>query len=152
MNPADPATALAAHPFCQGLTDAAREQLAPLARFRTYAAGSLLVQESQPADYFLLIQTGHVTIEIHSPKTGATPIQTLGPGDVVGWSWLVPPHQWHFDARALDPVHAIVLDGNRLRTLCQENHEVGRQIYERLLAVLAGRLAATRLQLLGESK
>lgn len=152
MNATDVLNSLAAHPFCHGLSDAALQQLANLARVQDFSAGSLLVQESQPATSFILIQSGRASIEIHSPRRGSIPIQSLGPGEVIGWSWLVPPHEWHFDARALEPVQAIVLDGSELRQLCQTNHEIGGQVYQRLLRVLAGRLSATRLQLLDESK
>jgi CRP/FNR family cyclic AMP-dependent transcriptional regulator len=152
MNSTDLLKSLAAHPFFHGLSDVAFQQVANFAGVQEFAAGSLLVQESRPASSFILIQSGRASIEIHSPRRGSIPIQSIGPGEVIGWSWLVPPHEWHFDARALEPVRAIVLDGSGLRQLCQVNHEIGSQVYQRLLGVLAGRLSATRLQLLDESK
>jgi CRP/FNR family cyclic AMP-dependent transcriptional regulator len=152
MNSTDLLKSLAVHPFCLGLSDTALHQLANLAGFQEFATGSFLVKESQAAACFILIQSGRASIEIHSPRRGSIPIQSIGPGEVIGWSWLVPPHEWHFDARALEPVRAIVLDGSGLRQLCQVNHEIGSQVYQRLLGVLAGRLSATRLQLLDESK
>jgi hypothetical protein len=75
-------------------------------------------------------------------------IQTVGTGEPVGWSWMVPPHRWQFDARVLEPTGAIVFDGKALREQCERDHELGYSLLKRLVSVIAGRLAATRLQLL----
>ena len=67
---------------------------------------------------------------------------------MIGWSWLVPPHRWQFDARVLDAVRAIAINGPRLRAKCEEDHELGYLILRRLVGVIANRLASTRLQML----
>lgn len=142
--------ALAEHPFTQGLDDAQLETLAGQARFVSSPEGAFLARERHEAHGLYLIQSGHVAIEVHSPRRGAAPVQTLGRGEVFGWSWLIPPHQWHFDARALEPTTAILLEGPKLLRLCESDHHMGFQLLKRLTAVLAGRLAATRLQVLDE--
>jgi CRP/FNR family transcriptional regulator, cyclic AMP receptor protein len=76
------------------------------------------------------------------------PVQTLGPGDPVGWSWLVPPHRWHFDCHVLDHAEALVLEAPWLLKECERDHELGYQLLRRLVGTLSSRLAATRLQLL----
>jgi CRP-like cAMP-binding protein len=68
----------------------------------------------------------------------------IGPGEVVGWSWLLPPHRWQFAARALDPVRALELDAVELRRLCESDAEIGFELAKRLMAVICNRLAATR--------
>jgi hypothetical protein len=75
-------------------------------------------------------------------------VQTVGPGEVVGWSWVVPPHRWQFEARARDAVSGIVFDAAWLREQCESDHQLGYFLLQHLVTVLAGRLAATRLQLL----
>ncbi len=75
-------------------------------------------------------------------------IETLGPGEVVGWSWLFPPYRWHFDAVALEPVRAVALDGLCLHAKCEENPRLGFDLTRRFAGVLVDRLQATRLRLL----
>lgn len=62
-------------------------------------------------------------------------------------AWVLPPHRWHFDARATDEVRGIVFDAAWLRDQCEQNHELGYHLLKQLLAVVSGRLAATWRQL-----
>jgi CRP-like cAMP-binding protein len=74
-------------------------------------------------------------------------IEILGAGDVLGWSWLVPPYRWHFDARALEPTCAIVIDGLCLRGRFQRDHDLGYEITQRFAGIISNRLVSTRTQL-----
>jgi hypothetical protein len=75
-------------------------------------------------------------------------IHTRHEGEVLGWSWMVPPYRWHFDARASETTRAIAMDGKCLRTKCDEDHDLGYEIMKRFSLVIAERLEATRLQLM----
>src|SRR3954451_13956109 len=86
-----------------------RETMAGCARLRTYDPGAPLLAEGEPADEFFLIRRGMVAIETDVPGRGAVPLETLGDGDLVGWSWLVPPYRSAFTARAVEPAHVIAL-------------------------------------------
>jgi len=66
----------------------------------------------------------------------------------VGWSWLVPPYQWHFDMRAVSDVRAFSIDGRCLRNKCESDSCFGYQMMKRFSTLMAERLEATRLQLL----
>lgn len=134
------------HPFLQGLSEPQRLRLAAGGRPFTAAAGDRLVREGEPAAAFYLLAAGHVAVSAHLGKRGQAPIQTLGPGEVVGWSWLLPPFRWQFDARASDAVQGWVLDAAWLREQCEQDHDLGYHVLKQLVAVLSGRLAATRLQ------
>jgi CRP-like cAMP-binding protein len=140
--------ALAVHPFLHGMTEHHLEQIASCAQIITVTVGQYLGRERETASAFYLLQTGRVAIEIHSPKKGTVRVLTIGPGEVVGWSWLVPPNRWQFDARVVEPIQALALDARGLRVRCEEDHELGYQLLKRLVDVVGGRLAATRLQLL----
>ena len=100
------------------------------------------------ADTFYVIRRGRVSIDVHAPGRGAEVIETVGPGSVVGWSWLVPPYRWTFDARALDDVGAIAIDGACLRAKALADPAFGFALLSRVSAVLLERLQATRLRLL----
>ncbi len=140
--------AFASHAFLSGLSERHRMLLASGARPFTAAPGELLAQEGETAKTFDLIQAGHVALDLHTPDRGVVPIQTVGPGEIVGWSWLVPPHRWQFDCRAGDPVQGLAFDAEWLREKCEQDHELGYHLLKQLVAVIANRLAATRLQLL----
>ncbi len=77
----------------------------------------------------------------------AIDIQTVLPGEVIGWSWIVPPHRWQFDAEALDDMTGIRFNAEWLRQKCEDNHDLGYCVLKHLLGVLANRLSATRRNL-----
>lgn len=138
----------APHAFLDGLDQRHRDLMAVGARPFAATAGEIIGAEGSEANRFILIQQGHVGLWQHCPGKGTIPIQTLGPGEVVGWSWLLPPYRWQFDCRAVDEVRGQQIDANWLREQCEKDSDFGYRIVKRLVAVLAERLAATRLQLL----
>lgn len=146
MSEPDLADALRRHPFTSGLTDEHIRRLAEAARSFDVAEGDFLAREGKPADALLLVRSGHVALATYLAERGAAPLQTVGAGDVVGWSWLVPPYRWQFDARAADAVSGLALDAGRLREWCEQDHELGYQLLRRLVAVIGSRLTAMRLQ------
>lgn len=140
--------AFASHAFLSSLSDRHRLLLASGVRFFTAAPGELLAREGETAKAFYLIQAGHVALNLHTPDRGVVPIQTVEPGEIVGWSWLVPPHRWQFDCHASDAVRGLAFDAEWLREKCEQDHELGYHLLKQLVTVIADRLAATRLQLL----
>ena len=113
-----------------------------------FPEGAVLAREGQPADEFFLIREGRVAIGMPTPRGGCHIIETLDAGDVVGWSWLLPPHVWHFDVTAVTPVRALSMDGRCLRNKCDADTRLGYDLMKRFSRVMVERLAATRLQLL----
>ncbi|WP_376791237.1 cyclic nucleotide-binding domain-containing protein [Thermoflexus sp.] len=140
--------ALRQHPFTHDMEAAWRESLAEIARMQTYAPDTLLLREGRAADAFFLIIDGLVAIEMFVPERGSLRLQTVSAGEIVGWSWALPPYRWEFDARALTETKALVLDAAQLRDRMHRDCALAAWILSRLLAVVAGRLKATRLQLL----
>lgn len=138
------------HPFLSGLGNRLSMQLASGVKPFSGKAGEYLGLEGQPATSFFLIQSGQVAIESQSQEGAARRIQTIGPGEVIGWSWLLPPYQWQFDCRVVDPVQGLAMNAEWLRWQCDQNHELGYHLLTHLLAVVGGRLAATRRQLGGK--
>lgn len=139
---------IAGHPFTRGMSRELVAHLADFAMESRFAAGETIFQEGDPANRFYLIQEGKVALESYIDGRGLVSLQTVGPGDVLGWSWLFPPYYWHFDARALEPTRAIFLYGTPLRERCEENHDLGFELYKRLADVVVARLQATRRLLL----
>lgn len=143
--------ALASHPFLEGLHSKHLEWLAQMCQAMTITPGQYLGREREAANALYLIRSGRVAIEMTKPDHNQLRVQSLGAGEVAGWSWLVPPHHWRFDMRVVDTVQVLVLDGDRLREACEKDHDLGYEILRRLLSVVVGRLAATRRQVLDAS-
>ena len=114
----------------------------------TFDVGQMLCVEGKSADTFYLLRRGHVSIEVHQAGHGPIVIETVAPGNVVGWSWMVPPYRWTFDARALEPVGALAIDGACLRAKSLEDPALGFALLSRVSQELLGRLQATRVRLL----
>jgi CRP-like cAMP-binding protein len=140
--------ALSSHAFLQGLSEPYRLRLAAGVKLFQFGAGTFLAREGEPAKAFYLIQDGQVSIGTRLGERGTVPTQTVGPGDVVGWSWLLPPYLWQFDARAIDAVQGLVFDAAWLRDQCERDHELGYHLVRQILAVVSSRLAACRIRLL----
>ena len=143
-----PRETITEHPFFLGMKPEHLDVLVGCARETKFKADQVLFREGEPANQFYLIESGRAVIEAHQLAKGTALVQTLGPGDVLGWSWLFPPFSWHFQARALEPMRAIVLDGARLLVTAEKNREFGYELMKRVAQVVIRRLQATRKQLL----
>ncbi|HZO90418.1 MAG TPA: cyclic nucleotide-binding domain-containing protein [Chthonomonadaceae bacterium] len=139
---------LAAHPFFEGLERRYLPLMVGCAANVRFAPGEFIFREGAEANQLYLLRHGKVALEVSMPDRAAITIQTLGEGDVLGWSWLIPPHRWRFDARAVEPTLAFALDGKCLRGKCEEDHDLGYALMKQFASIIAQRLQATRLQLL----
>lgn len=138
---------LSAHAFFEGIPPDQIERIAERSRAATFAAGQFIVKVGEPARQFYLLESGHVALEIPS-SAGSLQIETLGPDDVLGWSWMIEPYLWRFDARTVEATHAIQVDGEWLRNECDANPTLGYRILKRVAEVYVDRLSAARMQLL----
>jgi CRP/FNR family transcriptional regulator, cyclic AMP receptor protein len=139
---------LAQHPFLEGMERHHLELLGGCASNVRFDAGKFLFREGEEANQFYFVRRGRVVLEIFSPQRGSIEIETLTEGDILGWSWLVPPYYWRFDARAVEVTRAIALDGRYLRKKCETDKALGYELLKRFVNIVDRRLQATRLQLL----
>ena len=110
--------------------------------------GHFLLSQGQDANRFYIITQGQITIEIQGKDARPVTIQKLGASDILGWSWLIPPYKWQFDALVLEPTSVIAFDGKCLRKKCEEDCELGYDMLKRITGVMAYRLYHTRMQLM----
>ena len=130
------------------LTAPEREAFFSTAHEVSYDDGDRLFDEGGPAGYCWLIRHGRVALDTAVPGRGHVVVQTLGPGDLLGWSWLVPPYRWMFDARATDETSAIAFDAACLRETCEADPGVGYALLQRVVTVMSDRLRSARIRLL----
>ena len=136
------------HRFFAGLDEDTIQLLAGCARNVVFKPGEYLFHSGEEANEFYLIRQGRVALDVVAPGRSKITFQTVGEGEIVGVSWLLPPYRWIHDARAVDAVRAIGMDAKCLRRKCDADHDVGYEMMSRFLPVLVSRLQATRLQLL----
>jgi CRP/FNR family transcriptional regulator, cyclic AMP receptor protein len=136
------------HPFLADVSDQHMEVLLGCASNVHFPEGSTLVQEGQIANKFYLIREGRVALETDVIGRGRIRIQTVGPGDVLGWSWLISPFRLHFTGIAVSDVRVLALDGECLRKKCEDDHDFGYEVLSRLSQVIERRLEGTRMQLM----
>jgi CRP/FNR family cyclic AMP-dependent transcriptional regulator len=139
---------LADHPFTHGLNDQHLELLVGCASNVRFEAGQVVFREGEEANRFYLVREGKIAVELFAAERGRVNILTLGEGEVLGWSWLVPPYRWRFDARAIEPTRAVALDGKCLREKSERDSDLGYGLLKRIAHIMEERLQATRLQLL----
>lgn len=140
------ANLIAEHPLFEGLGSGLVDYLAGCGSNIAFEPGAWIFREGAPADLFFLVRRGGVALEIHDPRRGSYIFQTIGAGDLLGVSWLVPPYRWEFDARAIDAVGAVAFDARCIRDKCDAEPAVGYALMKRFVPVLIERLQAARLQ------
>jgi CRP-like cAMP-binding protein len=113
-----------------------------------FATDQAIFHSGGVARVLYLIRSGDVALEVAASGAGTRIVATLHAGDALGWSWMFPPYRWAFDARALAPTEAIVIDGEKLRQCAAADHELGYEVVWRVAREMADRLQATRLQML----
>ena len=144
VRPAD----LGAHAFARGLSADQLDRLASLATSVEMPAGQRIFEEGEHASRLWLIRTGRVVLDLRVPGRHRLIVETLGPGDELGLSWLSAAPQWQFGAYSQQPVSAFELPSARLVELCEYDYELGYQLTRRLLSTAISRLQAARIRIL----
>jgi CRP/FNR family cyclic AMP-dependent transcriptional regulator len=134
--------------FGAALSPETQARLATLARPIELAPGTTLLHEGETTDSLSIVLAGRVSLSMHVPERGAVEILTVEPGDIVGWSALVPPHRATSECVAVDRVELLSFNGAELRAALRADHALAASVYPRILQVVSRRLAATRFQLL----
>ena len=138
---------LARHPFFADLDAETLQLVTGCATNAHYRPGSHLFREGESADAFYVIRKGRVALEMRLP-TREVVLDTAQEGEVVGWSWLVPPYRWTFDARATEETSVVAFDAVGLRAKCSADPAVGYALLQRVVQVMSARVHSARVRLL----
>jgi len=139
-------TTLRQHPFFKDLAQEHLNFIVGCSTNVVFKAGDVILKEGESADKFYLVRDGNVAIYIAKPRE--ITIETIHEGDILGFSWLIPPYRYRFSAKAAETTRAVALDGKCLREKCEKNSSLGYTLLKRIVNVLTERLEATRLQLI----
>ena len=139
---------LSEHPFFDDFPKRNLQLIVGCASNIHFDEGQYIFREGDEANTFYLLRQGKVALQIFSERRGPITVLTLGPGEILGWSWLFPPHRYKFSARVLEPTRAFAIDGQCLRDKAEEDHDLGYDLLKRFAPIVERALEATRLQLI----
>jgi CRP-like cAMP-binding protein len=139
---------LAAVPTFAGLSPEHRGTIAGCAHNSAFRDGEWIMTAGQAANTFHVIREGAVALETFVPQGGPMVLETLHEGDLLGWSWLVPPYRVAFDCRSVGITHTIEFDGACLRGKCDADPALGYDLLKLFAGVIVERLQETRARLI----
>ena len=138
---------VALHPFLVGMNKTAA-LLTDCAMGAHFKKGQVILQEGDQANRFYLIESGKVILESGKAHGQPVVIDTIGAGDLLGWSWMFAPYSWQFTARAAEPTTAIFFYGTILREYCERDNSLGYELLKRMTAIMMRRMQAARQKMI----
>ena len=141
---------LSTHPFFAGLSPEVIGFLTRCASEQQIQPGEVLFRQGERARQFYLIRNGRIVIEIPAITGPTLQVQSLGADQILGWSWLIPPYKWNFQARAEVPTTLLVFDGDAVRDHCEAESNFGYPLLKRFAALMAERLEVARQKLMDQ--
>jgi CRP/FNR family transcriptional regulator, cyclic AMP receptor protein len=142
------AARVALHPFLAGMNRTQLGLLTDCAMATHFETGEIILHQGEFANRFYLIEGGKVVLESNVGFGEPVVIETIGPGDLLGWSWMFPPYVWQFSARTVEPTTAIFFYGTILREYCEKDHSLGYELFKRMSPIILRRLQAARKKML----
>ncbi|MEE9597084.1 MAG: cyclic nucleotide-binding domain-containing protein [Acidiferrobacterales bacterium] len=141
---------LSSHVFFSELDDSFMKFLSDSATELKIKKGDVLFQQGERADKFYLLRNGHVSVQVPALMGPTLEIQALGEDQILGWSWLIPPYRWNFQARALEDSELLEFDGSAILARCEEDPKFGYALLKRFAALMSDRLDAARQKMMDE--
>jgi signal transduction histidine kinase len=140
--------ALRSSEIFRGLTDDELDKLLPFCQEQLYEAGSIMFCEGAQCNYIQTLKSGKVALEteLAISRSGAerATIDVLSEGDSFCWSALMEPHILTSSGRCLEKTEVLALDGDKIKTLLDENPQIGSKVANNLVKVVASRLQHTK--------
>lgn len=136
--------------FFSGMAADSLRLLADCASERRVEQNEVLFHHGEPADRFYLLRSGRISVEIPAIMGPSLEIQRLGAGQILGWSWLIPPYRWSFQARAEEPTELLEFDGKAILSRCEQDPKLGYELLKRFSALMSERLDAARRKMMDE--
>ncbi len=139
---------VALHPFLAGMNPTHLALLTGCAMVSQFKPGQVILRDGEIANRFYLMESGKVILESGRGFGDPVVIETIGAGDLLGWSWMFPPYTWNFTARAIEPTTAIFFYGTILREYCERDPSLGYELFKRMAPVMLRRLQSARKKML----
>ena len=137
-------------PVFSGLSDDVLKFLSECSGARAIRKGQILFQQGENADKFFVVRHGRITIRMPAIMGPSLEIQTLGNDQVLGWSWLIAPYKWNFQAMAEEDSELLQFDGAAILARCEQDPKFGYELFKKFAGLMSMRLDAARLKMMDE--
>lgn len=141
---------LSTHMFFSELSDDFLAHLCSDARTLAIKKGQVLFQQGERAEKFYIVLNGQISVQIPALMGPTLEIQALNKDQVLGWSWLISPYQWLFQAKAEENSEVLEFDGAHILARCEEDPEFGYELLKRFAALMSERLDSSRQKMMDE--
>jgi len=120
-------------------------ELMEICQIETWEEGEIFAREDEPADKLRLVLLGKVALDkrIQLGRRGSVRranVSIIGPGGAVGWSALVPPHNFTLSGICLKPCKFIALDAQQLRDFMAQNPQAAYKLMNGIAEMVGTRL------------
>jgi CRP-like cAMP-binding protein len=134
------------------LSDDKLDKIAAICSQDVYEVGSTVFQAGSMAEHVHIMVNGKVALQMESPLgqmqlRKRVTVETLGNGELFGWSGLVEPYTYTLSAICLRTSTVLSIDARELSSLLQEDCPVAYEVLQGLTSVIGSRLQDT-MQLL----
>ena len=134
------------HPVFHRLSEVYLHQLAEHMEVISLDAGDILFEEGEAAEHFYIDMEG--TIDLFATLGDEEQwVQMIDVGEVIGWSWLVPPYQWAFTAKTRDGAMLMKFDASAIREMCERDPAFGYGTMKQICSLMLDRLHTVRSQM-----
>ncbi len=110
-------------------------------------AEDILVGEDDPADTIYVVISGAMEVEARLGDGSSEVVDTLVPGDLLGWSAMFADRRYSASCVAQVDTKLLALDGKRLRALCAESTRLGLNLMSEVVKAVGHRLGGARSKL-----
>jgi CRP-like cAMP-binding protein len=141
---------LSAHDFFSGFSDDSLKFMCERSSTCTIHKGQILFHQGENADKFYVIHSGRIAIQMPAIMGPNLEIQTLGSHQVLGWSWLIAPYKWNFQAIAEEDSELLQFDGAALLARCEQEPTFGYELLKKFTVLMSVRLDAARRKMMAE--
>jgi CRP/FNR family transcriptional regulator, cyclic AMP receptor protein len=141
---------LAEQTFFANLDEEYLDFLADQAVSRSVKKDEVIFRHGKKADSFYLVTGGRISLEVAAIEGPPLELQNLGEGAIIGWSWLIPPYEWHFQARALEDAGVIRFDGDAIFERCEKDPDFGYEMLKRFAGLMSERVSSAREKMMQE--
>jgi len=117
---------------------------------KRFESGNVVFRQGEHAEKFYLLLSGRVSVEIPSVYGPSIQIQNLGAGQILGWSWLISPYQWDFQAKVEEDAEMLEIDGKTLLEYCETNPKFGYKLLSSFTVLMSQRLHSARQRMMDE--
>lgn len=131
----------------RGLPQEALDLFASVVEQQHVAAGTVLVEAGMECHTLYQVLEGELIVVARNDQSITTMASVVPPGEVAGWSALVPPHRATATIRALTDATVLAFPGAELWALLIANPAHGMVVLRNVAEVIHHRLEDARLRL-----